>query len=103
MEDIQAAEFAAWIGAPGESSPGVQDALQTATELLKKHIGESDIPAPVYKHAVLTVASDLYHRKDAPGGVLAPMSDMGATVRLARDPLTPVYATLAPFIGAGIA
>lgn len=75
-----------------------------ADELVSSHAGTATVPAGVRARAVLEVASELFHRRNAPAGVLAQYADVGAApIRIARDPMTPAYPMLAPYLPGGFA
>lgn len=61
------------------------------------------VPADVAGRAVLEVGAELYHRKNTKNGISQFASPDGSAVRVARDPLTPAYPILRPFIGGGFA
>lgn len=74
----------------------------TAAELVNTYVGTSSVPAPVLQRAALDVASELFHRRNAPGGVMQQFTDVGAApVRMARDPMLGAYPILAPYVGGG--
>ena len=48
--------------------------------------------------AYLECGSELYHRRSAPNGIAQFTSYDGSPMRIARDPMTPVYALLRRYI-----
>lgn len=75
-----------------------------ADALVAAYVSTASPPAEVRRRAVLEVASELYHRRNAPGGVLAAYADLGAApVRVARDPMVAAYPLLGPFLPGGFA
>ena len=61
------------------------------------------IPAGVKRRACLEVASELYHRRNAPNGVAQFAALDGAPVRVARDPMLGAYPILNRFVPGGFA
>lgn len=57
------------------------------------------MPAAVHDQAVLMVASELFHRRQAPNGITQFADVTGQAVRLGKDPMAPAYALLLPYIG----
>ncbi len=75
-----------------------------AEALVTAHVGSASVPAAVHARAVLEVGAELYHRRNAPGGVIAAYADLGAApVRVARDPMVAAYPLLAPYLPGGFA
>lgn len=60
--------------------------------------GTGTAPAPIINRAILECASELWARRDAPGGIVGGFTD-APTVRLARDPMLGVYPLLVPYKG----
>lgn len=80
--------------------------LTTASHLIHNYLGAAAwlaIPDAVLDHALVTVARDLETRDKSPGGVFAAFGEHDQGVRLARDPLTPVYPILRPYTVGGFA
>lgn len=87
-----------------EDAPRVELAVSEATALIDAELDlelawtdSNAIPAPVTGAAV-TLAVELYRRKDAPFGVSDSWSPDGAVVRLSSDYLRGVRSELAPFV-----
>lgn len=85
-----------------DSSDFPQECLDAANAMVSNYIGSADVPFAVVDQAVLTVGSELFHRKSAPNGVTQFAAFDGQAVRVARDPMTSVYPILLPFVGYGI-
>lgn len=81
-----------------ESGAFMDSILASAKALVQRYIGTATVPGNVIDQAVLTVASELYHRRNAPFGQ-SQFADGTAGVRAARDPMTSTYPMLAPFVG----
>lgn len=79
------------------------EAVSVATSLVAKHAGDAEIPQWVRDRAILECATELWHRRNAPHGIAQFATDAAPATRIARDPMTPAYAILAPYLGAGIA
>lgn len=93
------------VGA-GADTPdtALQPVLDEAEALVLGWLGTATdkVPGPLLVRAVIEVASELYHRRNAPGGVLGQFADLGAApVRMARDPMLGAYPLLQPFVGGG--
>ncbi len=61
------------------------------------------IPDAILEGAYLEVAADLFNRRQAPNGILSQQYDAGmgtvaSPIRINRDPLTPAYSLLAPWV-----
>lgn len=78
------------------------DYVSNAWQAIAKVLGDETVPDSLMRQAVHTAALEMQRREKAPGGVLPAFGGDGSTVRLARDPLTPVWPLLRPFIGGGI-
>lgn len=86
------------MGAGPADDAFVQDCWESATALVEEFIGGSYVPTSIRDRAVLNVASELYHQRNAPNGVAQFASFDGAPVRIARDPMTAAYALLNRFV-----
>lgn len=73
-----------------------------AVRLVTDYIGGVTVPEEVVGLACLQAARELYTQLQAPGGIYSQFGD-SAPVRLARDPLKPVYPLLATYVGGGFA
>lgn len=81
-----------------ETGAFMDNILSTAKALVARYIGSAQVPGNIIDQAVLTVASELFHRRSAPFGQ-AQFSDMGASVRASLDPMRSTYALLLPYVG----
>jgi hypothetical protein len=86
--------------APGEDPDAFVTACATqARALVAEFTGDAPVPAEVLARAMIEVASELHHRRGAPSGIqLDPTGQASSELRLARDPLTPVYPMLRPWV-----
>lgn len=93
MEQLQA-----YVGTK-ETGSFIESCLSSANVMISNKIGAKPVPSSVIDQCVLTVASELFHRRSAPNGV-AQFADIGGNaVRVSRDPMTSVHQILMPFIG----
>jgi hypothetical protein len=92
-------EFRAYVGT-NEDSSFVDDCLQTGHHLVHRYIGEDhDIPSHVVDSAVLMCASEIFHRRQAPGGITQFADMSGSAVRVGKDPMNAAYELLRPYVG----
>jgi len=61
------------------------------------------VPPVVLDRAIKEVGSELFHRRQAPGGVAQFAGLDGAPIRVARDPMVSAYPILARHVGPAIA
>ena len=102
-EDIQ--RLREYVGAPSSTSDdSLAIAWDRASGLVAKFIKdhEADVPAIEVTGSTLEVASELFHRRNAPNGISQFADGQGNPVRVARDPMVAAYKTLSPYIGPGI-
>ena len=82
----------------------LDDCLLQATALIAKYVGDNVVPVSVLDRAHIEVAADLYHRRNAPNGVvnaqfaLADGGLGGQAVRVTRDPMKSAYPLLRPWV-----
>jgi hypothetical protein len=93
-------QFRAYVGTK-EVSSFVDSCLASAGQMVAKFVGASNVPDAVLDSAVLSCASELFHRRSAPNGV-AQFADLGTTVRIAKDPMNAAREMLLPFTGPGL-
>jgi hypothetical protein len=93
-------QFRAYVGTK-EVSSNVDQCLAAANQYVSRFVGSARVPTDVLDQAVLSCASELFHRRSAPNGI-AQFADLGTTVRIAKDPMTAAYQMLLPFVGPGI-
>ena len=76
---------------------------RTSLALIDRYLGprgKAKVPVDIYDNATLHLASELFARRNAPGGI-ASWASGEVPVRLARDPMLSVIPMLAPFKGLG--
>jgi hypothetical protein len=93
-------QFRAYVGTK-EVSSFVDSCLSSGKQMVAKFVGASSVPADVLDSAVLSCASELFHRRSAPNGV-AQFADLGQSVRIAKDPMNAAREMLLPFTGPGL-
>jgi hypothetical protein len=93
-------QFRAYVGTK-EVSDFVDTCLASGSQMVTKFVGTSRVPQGVLDSAVLSCASELFHRRSAPNGV-AQFADLGSTVRIAKDPMNAAREMLLPFTGPGL-
>lgn len=100
----QLGELQGYVNADATANRYLTTCWGTAAELVNTYVGTRQVPDSVLTRAVLDVASELFHRRNAPGGVMQQFTDLGAApVRMARDPMLGAYPILAPYVGGGFA
>lgn len=93
-------DFRAYIRDTRGADAPLERALSTGIALVDRAVsGVTDIPDAVMDQAYLIAASEIHARQEAPQGVSQFASADGAPIRLARDPLTPVYPIIQPYLG----
>lgn len=70
----------------------------TAVVLVDRFIGDAVVPDAIKDRCYLACGSELYHARNAPNGISQFTELAGAPVRIARDPMTPVYSLLSPWV-----
>lgn len=75
-----------------------------AETLVETYVGESYVPGEILHRATLEVGAELFHRRQAPGGITQFATvDGTAPVRMARDPMAGAYPLLDRFVAGGFA
>ncbi len=99
---VSVAELAEYVNCSA-SEPTLPGTLADAEELVTEYLGAAGAqtcPDRTRDLAVKVLASELYTRRNAPGGVYQWTGD-GAPVRLARDVMVAVKPLLLPYRGLG--
>jgi hypothetical protein len=97
---VTVVQFRAYVGTK-EVSDFVDSCLASANQMVSKFVGSSRVPTDVLDSAILSCASELFHRRSAPNGV-AQFADLGSVVRIAKDPMNAAREMLLPFTGPGL-
>lgn len=100
---MSAEVLAQYVGANAGDSAFVASCWAEAEALVAAFVGEADIPSAVLDRATLETGSELFHRRQAPNGVMQFQTLDGSAIRVARDPMTPAYPLLVPYVGPGVA
>ena len=96
---VTVADFRAYVGTK-EESKFVTDCLDAGKALVTRYIGEvTTVPSHIEDQAVLVASSEIFHRRQAPGGITQFADNTGGAVRVGRDPMTAAYELLRPFVG----
>ncbi|SDQ11080.1 phage gp6-like head-tail connector protein [Microbacterium sp. cf332] len=87
-----------------KDDPFIGACAATADALLGAYVGDAVVPEVILERAALEVGAELFIRRATRGANAGQIGTLeGPTFRTARDPLTGVYAMLAPFVGPGVA
>jgi hypothetical protein len=98
---VTVAQLQAYVGTK-ETGDFIQGCLSSANALIRNYVGNKDVPVSVLDQAMLNLASELFHRRQAPFGSSQFADGTGAPVRVARDPMTSTYPLLLPFVGIAV-
>jgi hypothetical protein len=92
-------EFRLYVGTKEDSS-FVDDCLASGVALVERYIGDvTTVPVNIENQAVLVCASEIFHRRQAPGGVTQFADMNGSAVRVGKDPMNAAYELLRPYVG----
>lgn len=95
---VTLSQFKDYVGTK-DASDFPQLCLTAGHQLVTNKVAGASVPAAVHDQAVLMVASEIFHRRSAPNGITQFADFGGQAVRLGKDPLSPAYALLMPYIG----
>lgn len=96
---VTVADFREYVGT-NEDSKFVTDCLDAAKALVARYIGETEgVPSHINDQAVLVCASEIFHRRQAPGGITQFADMSGSAVRVGKDPMNAAYELLRPYVG----
>lgn len=102
-------DLRAQVGAGAAHTAALTQCLAFGVQVVETYtegVPEGKIPEVVLDEAVLTAASDQFHRRKAPNGVLnQPFSTADGTpqpVRISRDPFAAIKPILRPWVGGGL-
>ncbi|MGG7466041.1 hypothetical protein [Plantibacter sp. YIM 135347] len=106
-EDVMDADdLSEYVHAKDDDSAFVKESWDAAVALVDQRIKSAHTPVPqtLVERAYLEVGSELYHRRQAPNGIVQFATlDGGAPARVARDPMVAAASLLAPFLPLGFA
>lgn len=104
-------DLKAYVNASNSDDEFITSCLEQATALVTRYnrvwdsltgvYGPSAAPTAVVDRAVLEVASELFHRRNAPNGVAQFASLDGSPIRVARDPMVGAYPLLNAYVVTG--
>jgi hypothetical protein len=97
VEDVRA-----YVGAGSNDDPFIEGCISQAQALVTEYVGSTEVPHTVMESVVTQVASELFHRRQAPSGISQFSTMDGSPMRVARDPLTSVYALLNRYVTMGV-
>lgn len=93
-----------FVGASHTDLALLHSCAQQAAELVDAYIGDGEVPCSIRERAIIEVGVELFHRRNAPGGITQFATLEGASpVRMARNPMVAAYPLLDPFLSAGLA
>lgn len=95
-------DLKAFVGTSTADDTYVQQCWSTAQALVDNFIGINTVPQAVKDRAYVMCGSELFHQRQAPNGIAQFQGFDGAPVRIARDPLTPVYSLLGGYMVIGL-
>jgi hypothetical protein len=96
---VSVVQFRAYVGTK-EESVFVSDCLDAAKALVSRYIGSvTGVPTHIVDQSVLIAGSELFHRRQAPGGVTQFADMSGSAVRVGKDPMAAAYELLRPYVG----
>jgi uncharacterized membrane protein len=94
---VTVAQFREYVGTK-EESVFVTDALDAGKSLVARYVGPVvGVPSHIIDQSVLICASELFHRRQSPGGVTQFADMSGSAVRVGRDPMFAAYELLRPW------
>lgn len=91
-----------FVGSGTADDTYVQQCWNTAEAMVDNFVGATVIDVDVLDRCYLSVGSELFHAKNAPNGIYQGLGFDGAPIRIARDPMTPVYAVLGHYMVMGL-
>lgn len=99
----QITKFISHVGGAGAAldTGAARDCWTEAWELTRTIVGDRPAPQLIIERATREVASELYARRNAPGGIMQSFGEYGGGTRLARDPRLGALPILAPYVPGG--
>lgn len=96
---VSVEQFRLYVGTK-EESVFVSDCLDAGKALVARYIGDvTGVPTHIVDQSVLIASSELFHRRQAPGGVTQFADMSGSAVRVGKDPMAAAYELLRPYCG----
>lgn len=91
-------DLKSYVGATDSDNEFTEQCWDQATYLVNNFADADDVPADLMNRAYLECGSELFHRRSAPNGISQFSSFDGQPIRIARDPMIPVYALLRRYV-----
>ncbi len=96
-------EMMKFLGAQESDRAFVDECLKQATTLIARYISDTPVPEDIMNNATQQVASEMFHRRNAPSGIAQFSSLDGVSpIRVAKDPMTSVYPLLRRYVVDGV-
>ena len=87
-----------YVGAPDSDDEFTEQCWDEANYLVNNFADADDVPEDIMNRAYLECGSELYHRRSAPNGIAQFSSFDGSPMRIAKDPMNPVYPLLRRYV-----
>lgn len=83
----------------------LHECVALAAESVTHYTRSADVPPATLSRAVVLVAAEHWHTREAPGGVRAVMDSEGGVtpIRVGRDPMAAARPLLRPYVGLAFA
>lgn len=91
-------DLKSYVGATDSDDTFTESCWDQSVHLVNNFADADVVPEDLMDRAYLECGSELYHRRSAPNGIAQFTSYDGSPVRIARDPMTPVYALLRRYV-----
>jgi hypothetical protein len=91
-------DLKSYVGATDTDDTFVEHCWDQANYLVNNFADADDVPEDLMNRAYLECGSELYHRRSAPNGIAQFSAFDGQPIRIARDPMTPVYSLLRRYV-----
>ena len=96
-------ELMKFLGASESDRAFVEECLNQANTLITTYIGSAVVPDDIMNNSTQQVASEMFHRRNAPSGIAQFSSLDGVSpIRVAKDPMTSVYPLLRRYVVDGV-
>ena len=87
-----------FVNASSADTELVQTCWVQAQLLVNDFVGSQTVPSDIRERCYLACGSELFHARNAPNGISQYADMNGAPIRIARDPMTPVYSLLSAYV-----
>lgn len=91
-------QFKLYVGTK-DATDYPQLCLTSGHQLVTNKVKGYAVPAAIHDQAVLMVASELFHRRQAPNGITQFADATGQAIRISKDPMGAANAILLPYLG----